>query len=688
MLGVANVLGALGQATQPCIVKQYNQTNPKTPLGGVEVMVSNAGSQVSDNDGTLVLSFRTLKPGDKVKLLSAQKAGFEVMNTDAVRQWFISRDNTAFELVMMNSQDFASRKKSLTETATERYQAKYEKAMRKFERLKEEGKLKEEEFNRRCDTLEFFYQNQLSNLDNYIDRFARIDLSELSVEEQHIIELVEKGKIDKAVEAYEQLDLSGKLRQAREARKTLLDAKDKIETEVDHQNQAIDELLAKQRREITTLKLAGGKENYQKVASILKENVDADTTDTRALYEYAIFAYSQKDFSKGEEYLLRLLRHEDKHNRIALLQNQMGALYYYLHKYDKAKKYYLMAFDSFTYLSELDPDANLSHLESVISNLAILYTDEGDYAKAEEYYQKSLDIYSRLPNQDSDEYKTGFANTLSNMGIFYDNKGDHTKAEEHYRKALEYYSQVSNQDTEYFKDLMAAIYLNLGGHYQEIGDFAQAEDCLQKSLAYNTSLYEKNPEAFQAGLAISQSSLGNLYTEIGDYQKAEDYCQKALENYTQLFHQDPDAYRSHVASTQVYMGTLYDKAGDSTKAESFLIKATNNFIHQFKRYPEVYRSDLYEALRKLVSLYAQQKDYDKTMETIEEAITLMPEEADFYDSKGEILMKKGDEQGALAMWHKVMELDPDYLSKNGGSTELYQMLKERGLLKKKAKTKK
>ena len=246
------------------------------------------------------------------------------------------------------------------------------------------------------------------------------------------------------MKAYEALDISCKLRQAREAKKTLMDAKDRIESEVDNQEQTIEELKAKQRREIATLKLAGGRENYHKVACMLKENVDADTTDIRALYEYAIFAYAQKDFSKGEEYLLRLLRHEDKHNRIALLQNQMGTLYYFLHKYDKAKKYYLMALESFTYLSELDPDANLSNLESVTTNLAILYTDEGDYEKAEEYYQKSLDIYSRLPDRDSDDYKIDFARTLTNIGIFYDSKGDTTKAEEHYLKALENYSQVSD----------------------------------------------------------------------------------------------------------------------------------------------------------------------------------------------------------------------------------------------------
>ena len=200
-------------------------------------------------------------------------------------------------------------------------------------------------------------------------------------------------------------------------------------------------------------------------------------------------------------------------------------------------------------------------------------------------------------------------------------------------------------------------------------------------MEYNTRLYEKNPEAYQAGLAISQLSLGALYTDIGDYPKAEDYCLKSLENYTQLFHQDPDAYRSYVAQTQSNLGALYYRTGDSTKAEFYMLKSVRNYFHQFNRYPDVFRTNLCDAYNNLVSIYVEQKDYDKTMETIEQAIDLMPEEADFYESKGEILMKKGDEQGAREMWQKVMELDPDFLSKNGESSELYQMLKGRGLLK-------
>ena len=42
---------------------------------------------------------------------------------------------------------------------------------------------------------------------------------------------------------------------------------------------------------------------------------------------------------------------------------------------------------------------------------------------------------------------------------------------------------------------------------------------------------------------------------------------------------------------------------------------------------------------------------------------------------------EGDDANALKMWEKVMQIDPDYLIKNNGYSELYKGLKERGHIK-------
>ena len=41
---------------------------------------------------------------------------------------------------------------------------------------------------------------------------------------------------------------------------------------------------------------------------------------------------------------------------------------------------------------------------------------------------------------------------------------------------------------------------------------------------------------------------------------------------------------------------------------------------------------------------------------------------------------KGDEQEAVEMWQKVVELNPDFLSDYGGESQLHKQLKEKGLI--------
>ena len=775
-------LSVMGQAIQPCIVKQYNRKMPKTPLSGVEVIVSNAGSQISASDGKLVLNFRTLKPGDKVNLISAQKSGFEVMNTEAVEQWFISRDQTAFEMVMVNSEDFARLKKNLTEASTESYRTKYRQAMLELEQQKKAGRLKEEEFSRKCDTLETSYKNQLKNLGNYIDQFARIDLCKVSVEEQHILEMVEQGKIDDAVKAYEELDITSKLRQARENKKNLSEAKARIEEEETRQDQAIKELKAKQEREIATLKLAGGKDNYDKIARLLKENALADSTDIIAIRNYANFSLLQKDFKEAEDFYLMALKTEielfsqkpDAYRaELSKEYNNLGTLYINLLDYKKAEYYLLKSLEEKAKLFDQNPDAFRNDLAIGQHNLGRLYSNLNDYTKAEDYYLQSIKNKKLLLNQNSDEYRAELAATQNNLGVTYYNSHqyskaepiflealenriqlfntnpneyqndlaisqnnlgllysnlhdypkaeyfhlsalenrthlfkqnpeayrpdlaitqsslgilyyllhDYTKAEEYYLKALENLDYLFNQNPDAYRVLISNVQTNLGALYNDLNDYAKSEDFLLKALEKRIYLFNINPNAHRARLTETLTNLGVLYITLHDYTKAEEYYLKALENLDYLFNQNPDAYRINIAIIQYNLGSLYHDLHNYAKAEENYLKAIDNYTQLFHLYPDVYRSNLCSSLNSLTYLFAEKKEFDKAIETIDRVIALTPDDANSYDTKGEILLLKGDEQGALEMWQKVMELDSDFLSKYNESTELYKQLQERGLLK-------
>ena len=87
-----------------------------------------------------------------------------------------------------------------------------------------------------------------------------------------------------------------------------------------------------------------------------------------------------------------------------------------------------------------------------------------------------------------------------------------------------------------------------------------------------------------------------------------------------------------------------------------------------------------EELNKFAYQAARRQNWDMAIKAIDLAIKKEPEDANLYDSKGEILFDKGEEIEAVKMWEMVMARDSNFLDKNEGSTPLYEKLKKRGLI--------
>ena len=678
VLVLVTALTTLAQATQPCVVKQYNQKQQKTPLAGVQVEVRDAQSATSAANGAVTLKFATLKPGDRVTVRRIIKPGYEIFNKAVIDQWTITRGATT-EIVLVQSSYFTQLKSKLTQSSTDNYKKKYEQEKAEKERLLKAGKLKEEEYRQQLNDLEDQYDNALKNLDNYIDQFARIDLSEVSAEEQRILDMVQAGQIDEAVKAYEALDISGKLRKARENKKALFEAKARIEEEEAQQEQAIKDLKEKQQREIATLKLAGGKENYDKVARILKENALADTTDIDAVWDYASFADNQRDFKEAERfYLIALNGSKDNLYIQSAFQNNLGSLYKDLHDYAKSEEYYFKALENYTQLFQQNPDAYRADLAGTQNNLGNLYSDLHDYSKAEEYLLKALENYTQLFTQNPDAYRADLAMTQNSLGLLYYNLHDYAKSEEYYLKALENLTLLFTQNPYAYRADLANTQSNIGILYSKLNDYAKAEEYHLKALENRAQLFSQNPDAYRAGLANTQSNLGILYYYLHDNTKAEGYWLLALENYTQLFSQNPEAYRADLAITQSNLGFFYSSVSNYAKAEEYLLQAQKNKTELFRQTPDAYRAGLANTLCNLGILYGRTQNFEKALVAINEAITLLPDKPDGYNDKGVILLMKGDTEGALEMYHRVKELDPDFLQTH--DSDLYKQLKEKGLL--------
>ena len=194
------------QCVQKCVVMEYNETEKKSPLGGVEVLVINAGSTISDSNGNVTLKFRTQKPGDRVTVRRIEKSGYEIFNKDALLQWNITKEGV-FQIVMCRSDRFKQIRDNYFAISSASYAKQRKAEEAKFQALKKQGRIKQAEYEKEIARIKEEYEQRLMDIDAYIDRFARIDLSELSAEEAKAIELFRNGDIEGAIKAYEDMKL-------------------------------------------------------------------------------------------------------------------------------------------------------------------------------------------------------------------------------------------------------------------------------------------------------------------------------------------------------------------------------------------------------------------------------------------------------------------------------------------------
>lgn len=277
LLCLSSLTLAEAQSVQQGQVLLYHGREAKTPLAGVSVSASNAGSVISDAEGLFTLQFRTLKVGDPIQFRRIDLNGYEVMNTEALEVARIAAqsDNggtsdNRLTIVLCSSEELANLRDGYHTQAAERYKQQLDKAQQEVEQLKQEGKIREEEYNQRMDALEEQFNEKLQTLDTYVDKFARIDLSELDAFEQEIIALVQEGRFDEAIARYDDQHLTERLQQGVAEQRQLnndlqlLDAAiEAKETEASRLEQNID-------KQIELLRKVGGEENEKKIEQLRK----------------------------------------------------------------------------------------------------------------------------------------------------------------------------------------------------------------------------------------------------------------------------------------------------------------------------------------------------------------------------------------------------------------------------------
>ena len=309
----------------------------------------------------------------------------------------------------------------------------------------------------------------------------------------------------------------------------------------------------------------------------------------------------------------------------------------------------------------------------------------------------------------------GYVYLSHNQKAFYE-------AEKYYKMFLRAYVKLFAANPAAYRADLAMTQNNLGILYSDLQDYASSERYFKLALENREKLFAANPAAYRAALASTQNNLGNLYSDLHDYASSERYYKLALENYEKLFAANPAAYRADLANTHWNMMLLYAETEQIDQYDTSLKKTLDLSRNLYSLDPPTYKQDIIDLQNRTVwrmlvkggvdealalakenyaldetnetslyylaqcfnskaYLYANAADYTQAMSTIDKAIELMPREADFYDSKGEILLMQGKNQEALKIWQKVLELNPKFLDDYPKGTNLSNGLKAKGLIK-------
>lgn len=634
---------AFAQTTQTGVVKQYNEKKEKTPLAGVSLDVKHANSTVSDKDGRFTLQFQTLRPGEKVNVREIKKAGYEIFNKEALEQWNIN-PTVPFTIVLCKSEKIKKLHDLYYANASASYKRQNDTEKALLEKLKKEGKIKEQEYYEQLRALEDLYEKQLDNLQNYVDRFTRIDLSELSETEQSIIELVQEGRMDEAIQKYEEQKTVEKQINAIKARDAKRDAARQLEESANKDDEYIEAINAVNERFIETLRLAGGRENNEKIRGIYCAIADADTTNVRWLQKTGNFLsnYLAKYDEALRYYTLALdaskSQYGEEHADVAEALNNIGVIYSTKGEYSKAFEYYKRALTILESLYE----AEHPNIASVFINISALYSNMGDYEKAMEYSSMALPIQKKLLgaehpvvsasynsmgsicldmgdydkaleycNESLEIRENAFgeeslevALTYNNIGRVYSRKKEHVKSLEYTSKALSILERILG--TEH--TCVALLYDNIGVTYGNMGDYYKALECSNKAL----KIYENLFGTMHPDVAKTYNNLGSAYQDIGDYNNALKHYNEGLAiSKSLLGKQHPN-----VAATYDNIGLTYREMGDFSKALEYCGKGLEIWKELFgTEHPDVAIS-----LSNIGSVYRDQGEYETALKYFSTAL--------------------------------------------------------------------
>ena len=657
------------QATQPGKVQEYRGEKPKAPLAGVEMSIRYASSTVSDKNGEFKLEFQTLQPGAKVNTRKIEKTGYEIFNKDALEQWNINPDEP-FIIVMVRCEMFKELRDMYSRVSSQNYEKQYLKEKELLEAERNAGRMTEEELRKQIISLQEEYERKIDSLDIFVDRFARIDLGELTKSEQKIIELVQKGQIEEAIEEYKKLDLVNKYLKETEEKAVLSRMKAEISKKESEKNSNIDKIWQQMQRELNTLKLAG-KVGYEEIHNIVNAIIDDPNTDIykklylldyvgikdgiriyescnlsdiedkeiemRARLGYSISLYMVGDIDKAQEQILYLIDVAKKNNNISTYIKAKEILAdTYVAKFQEAKAMEIYT-ELLKYLEnpEYDDEVSLETRATIYETIGG-YHQNVDLDKCLEYMRKAKETYERMYHEsptlvnENRCMRSQIPYAISLRAIGYYNESNEVLL-----KTLPYFEKSYKNDILQNATFYQSICKTLAENYFFNQEYELSEMMFYKALQIMNENKTTGVDEFNE-ISISElyNNIGYLYFCCNEWEKSENAYKLSLEAIEE-FHKVKQNLNTLIAvfRPRINMATLYNTLTRYEESKEIGYLGLENCEILYSHYPKNFIYEYVLILKTLAIAEMNLNNPDTALELIEKAINADSIDDDFEDAE-------------------------------------------------------
>ena len=523
-------------------VMQYQGKTSKVVLGGVEILAANAGSTISGVQGDFSLNFKKLKAGDRVKIMRVEKTGYILFNKEAVDQWHISRTGQPFTIVMCKEERYREIRNNYERISSESYAKKMKAEENRWSALRKQNKLTEENYKKRLEQLHYDYETQLENLDTYIDRVSRYDLSELSEKENDIISLMQQGKVDEALSAYDEMNLEEKLEREINIIGSLSIAEDKLNKEAQDNRQKALQTYEAICRKNDILYLAGGSENIKKIKESMRKVAFADTTFTRAMVNYVLFLEKDQEYMEALDMVLIALRNSKDDTEQYSISLITGEILTNLGEFDEAEELYQYSYEFLCKIYKDEPELIAIYGGGVLEGMATLFFMQGKSKEAEDVYAQISELRNLLNETLGITYSmSDIMSDINRVRNLISRHSFDAAIDLAYktRDNLEKLCKDSNKDFER-KKYLSILYSHIASAFYQKRNFTEAYTNIDKSISLLEDICKTHFNEYAKALSEAYDLKGGILRATAKYYGAIDSYRKAIDMVDTLINIKPD----------------------------------------------------------------------------------------------------------------------------------------------------